>query len=136
MAAGPFNWTAYFTLANELAARHGDEAALRTAISRAYYYVYHLALQRATANSFTLQEGDGGTHKQLWSIFSGSPDPECKRLGDIASRLREKRIRADYKPYFARVGEEVPAVIGDAQDFAARLARLPERLPNPASVRR
>ena len=135
MAAGPFNWIAYFTLANELAARNDDEAALRTAISRAYYYVYHLALQRAQGNNFKIQEGDGGTHQQLWRIFSGSPDPECKRLGHIASRLREKRVRADYNANFARVSEEVPALIGDAQDFANRLANLPPRLPNPASVR-
>ena len=46
MATQPFDWCAYFLLARELAERQ-DEASLRSALSRAYYYIYHLALQRA-----------------------------------------------------------------------------------------
>ena len=37
-------------LAEELGQRT-DEASLRSALSRAYYFVYHLALQRAEANN-------------------------------------------------------------------------------------
>ena len=44
MAAQPFDWIGYFTLADELS-RRADEASLRSAMSRAYYYVYQLALQ-------------------------------------------------------------------------------------------
>ena len=35
-----FEWAAYHTLARELATRSGDEAALRTAVSRAYYAAF------------------------------------------------------------------------------------------------
>ena len=38
----PFDWTEYARLAEELGTRP-DEASLRTAISRAYYSVYHQA---------------------------------------------------------------------------------------------
>ena len=38
----PFDWTEYARLAEELGTR-ADEASLRTAISRAYYSVYHQA---------------------------------------------------------------------------------------------
>lgn len=64
MAAQPFNWNGYFTLANELA-RRADEASRRSAISRAYYYVYHLALGRAATNGFQFIAGEG-SHMQLW----------------------------------------------------------------------
>jgi hypothetical protein len=47
----PFDWFEYLQLADELGER-AEEGALRSAISRAYYYVYHQALERAEANGF------------------------------------------------------------------------------------
>ena len=47
----PFDWSEFLTLADELGKR-ADEASLRSALSRAYYYVYHLALRRAQDNNF------------------------------------------------------------------------------------
>jgi hypothetical protein len=125
----PFDWSQYLTLATELAARN-DEASLRSSISRAYYYVYHLALQRAQKNDFELNLADG-THWQLWAIYSGNPEPDCQRLATIANRLRDKRVKADYKPEFPRISEEVPGVLTDVQEFADVLLRLPDRHPKP-----
>jgi uncharacterized protein (UPF0332 family) len=129
----PFDWSEYLKLADALS-RRSDEASLRSAISRAYYYVYHLALQRAQTNDFKTISGEG-THTQLWRCFSDSPEPDCRRLADIAARLKEKRERADYHDYFIRIQEEVPNLLADAQDFAERLNSLPQRLPNPKSRR-
>ncbi|HXM59650.1 MAG TPA: hypothetical protein VN950_02265 [Terriglobales bacterium] len=134
MSPPPFDWSQYFTLANELAKRP-EESALRSALSRAYYYVYHLALQRAQANGFTALTGEG-KHQQLWRNFKGSPEPDCRKLGEIAGRLKEKRERADYEDNYRRLADEIPQMLADAQDFAARLRRLDPRHPNPTSVRR
>lgn len=134
MDSTPFNWTGYFKLAEELA-RRPDEASLRSAISRAYYYIYHLALTRAEANDFVALSGEA-THSQSWRVFSHSPEPGCMKLAQIASRLKEKRERADYRPYYARLGEDVPEMLADAEEFAARLGRLHPRHPNPKSQRR
>ena len=133
MAPQPFDWSQYFTLSNELAKRQ-EESALRSALSRAYYYVYHLALQRAQANGFTTSSGEG-THKQLWRNFNGSPEPDCQKLAQIAGRLKEKRERADYDDNYKRLADEIPEMLADAQDFALRLQRLNPRHPNPASAR-
>jgi hypothetical protein len=76
------------------------------------------------------------THGQLWRLFGESPELECVNLGQIALRLKEKRERADYKPVYRRIEEEIPQVLADAQDFAARLGRLAARHPNPRSQRR
>lgn len=51
MPAGSFSWSDYLSLAEELG-KSVDEASLRTAVSRIYYYVYHLALSRAESNGF------------------------------------------------------------------------------------
>ncbi len=133
MATQPFDWSGYFKLAEELAKR-GDEAATRSAVSRAYYYVYHLALQRAQANGFRTIPGEG-THKQLWRNYSASPEHDCQKLAEIATRLKEKRERADYQQTYNRIADEIPGVLTDAQNFAERLQRLNIRLPNPTSVR-
>ena len=129
----PFDWTDYLSLAEVLGNRP-DQASARTAISRAYYYVYHLALRRAVDNNFILVRGEAA-HAQLWRLFDGSPEPACQRLGQIARRLRMSRQRADYERHFPRIEEELPLMLTDARDFAAQLGRLPTRLPSPRSVR-
>jgi uncharacterized protein (UPF0332 family) len=129
----PLDWLEYYNLAIELA-RRPEEAYLRTAISRAYYCVYHLGLQRAEANDFTPIRGES-THNQLWRIFKGSPEYACRQLGEIAMRLKEKRERADYRDVFPRVADEVPNVLADTQAFVEGLRRLPARHPDPKSVR-
>jgi len=133
MASQSFDWSEYFKLADELAKRK-DEATLRSALSRAYYYVYHLALSRALNNGFTTRSGEG-THTQMWRNYSGSPEPDCRKLAEIGGRLKEKRERADYNQIYARIDEEIPDMLADAQDFAARLQKLNPRFPNPTSIR-
>jgi predicted secreted protein len=134
MADQPFDWSEYLKLAQELGARN-EEACLRSSRSRAYYYVYNLALRRAEGNGFVVVQGES-THSQLWRLFSQSPEPECVYLGQIALRLKDKREKADYRRVYRRIEEEVPQVLSEAQDFAARLRRLAPRHPNPASIRR
>jgi uncharacterized protein (UPF0332 family) len=134
MASATFNWSQYFRLAGELGSTT-DEAYLRSALSRAYYYVYHMALKRAEANSYKPLPNEG-THSQLWRLFGSSPEPDCQRLAAIALRLKEKRERADYESHYARVADDVPAVLAEAQQFVAMLNRLPARHPNPQSQRR
>src|SRR5437764_113316 len=113
-----FDWSTYLLLAEDLA-KNKDEASLRSAISRAYYYVYHIALTRAEGNAFTPNK-DAPSHKQLWAFFSGSPDPGCQMLAQLGVRLKYKRAQADYHDIFTRISEEVPQMIQDAKDFNAQ----------------
>jgi len=133
MATSPFDWIGYFELARDLAERD-KEACQRSSVSRAYYYVYNIALARAERNGFKVIQGES-THAQLWRLYSASPEAQCSYLGQIALRLKEKRERADYRPLYPRIHEEVKGVLEDAQEFALRLDKLPPRFPNPKSVR-
>lgn len=71
----PFDWDGYLFLAEELALRV-DEAAKRSAISRAYYSVFNLAFARAesTAGSFP---GGESYHNWCWNKFDTTPDALC-----------------------------------------------------------
>jgi uncharacterized protein (UPF0332 family) len=127
MATLPFEWAEYLTLADELSKRT-EESCRRSAMGRAYYYVYHLALARSIANGLVVRSGEG-THTQLWRIFSQSPDPSTRKLGELAKRLKEKRERADYNAYYSRLEEEIPEMLADAKAFATALSALPARFP-------
>ncbi len=133
MVLEPFDWPAFLKLAEELALRP-QESCRRTAISRAYYFIYHLARQRVEANGFVLVAG-GDSHKQVWEKYSASPDFQCKKLGELARHIKLRRQRADYEPHFARVEEETGMILIMARDFAERLKRLPARLPANAAPR-
>jgi len=133
MAAQAFDWAQYHRVANELST-HADECYLRTSISRAYYYIFHLGRQRVVDNGFPLTRGDA--HKQVWEKFSSSPDPQCRKLAEDAKRLKEKRERADYEPFYARIDSDAPVVVGLATQFAAELARLNAALPRNTGVTR
>ena len=130
----PFDWSEYLSLADELSKRT-DEGSLRSAISRAYYYVYHIALRRAEPNGFQPLPGEG-IHAQLWRCFRASPEATCSKLGVIGERLKDRRVKADYDPNYLRITEDVQDVLTDARDFDRRLKALPSRFPNPSSARR
>jgi len=134
MATEPFDWSEYQKLADELA-RRPEESCLRTAIGRAYYYVFHLAKKRVEANGFYIIRG-ADTHKQVWEKYNNSLEFDCKKLGEIANRLKEKRLRADYEEHYARIADDLQIVLTEARDFAARIARLHPRFPVNTGVQR
>lgn len=127
MPRQPFQWSDYFDLADELSKR-GEESCLRTAISPAYYYIYHLARQRILDNHFPIVR-QGDTHKQVWEKFERDPDPNCQKLYSLAKKMHDKRKQADYDIPYPRIDGEFPAIIELAQRFADDLGRLDKRLP-------
>jgi len=133
MGTTPFDWSLYLQVARDLASQ-GKEANLRSSISRAYYYVFNIALQRAQRNQFAPTRGES-THIQLWRLYNQSPEPVCIRLGEIGLRLKLQRERADYASHYSRIADDVPAVLDDAERFGQILADLAPRHPNPSSVR-
>jgi hypothetical protein len=61
---------------------------------------------------------------------------DCKKLGEIANRLKEKCLRADYEEHYARIADDLQIVLTEARDFAARIARLHPRFPVNTGVQR
>jgi hypothetical protein len=133
VAIEQFDWTEFLLLAEELAIRP-EERFLRTAISRAYYFVYHLARQRVVDNGFHIVRG-GDTHKQVWEKFDASPDFACKKLYQMGRKLKDKRQQADYDRIYTRIDGEFPELLILTRRFADELSRLSPCLPANTSQR-
>jgi hypothetical protein len=89
MSSIGFDTAGFLRVARELATRDGDEAALRTAVGRAYYACFLLAL-RVTG---TLRQRD--FHEQVLKDLGQLGHPQlASQLGSLR-RLREV---ADYQP--------------------------------------
>ncbi|MFZ3073879.1 MAG: hypothetical protein WA093_01985 [Minisyncoccales bacterium] len=102
-----FDWNNYLVLAENLLSPKDDgtydEACLRTAVSRAYYAVFHCARDFAiNKNNILLQDiklQKHTEHTSLQEFFSGDTDLRYKQIGADLSRLHKKRVDCDYKNY-------------------------------------
>lgn len=118
----------YLRLAEELAARP-DEAAKRTAISRAYYFVFNIAFARAESAAGRCPV-NAGRHAWCWNQYIQSPDSTCKQLGNDGDRMKRRRVEADYVQLTkVNLNAEVQLMLAEARSFGARLAALPARFP-------
>jgi uncharacterized protein (UPF0332 family) len=124
----PFDWNDFLTLAEELA-RRGDEASKRSAISRAYYAVYHRALARVVQRSGPCPQGQA-SHTWCWSKYQATNDLSCKELGNAGSRMKRRRQAADYNDNIPRLDDQVQDMLEDARKFPADLAGLNARFPS------
>lgn len=90
----PFDWTAYRVVAETLK-ENGDEASHHTAISRAYYYAYHQALNHLAEHHGFQHSEARPAHDQVWREFDhkGMTYQEVRRKGNS---LKQLRVDADY----------------------------------------
>jgi hypothetical protein len=126
----PFDWADYLKLAEELAART-DEASKRSAISRAYYFVFNTAFERAESTAGPCPVV-GGEQSWCWTVYRRSPDPTCRQMGIRGDLMKRKRIDADYKRSTKlNLEAEVRIALLEAHKFQESLAALPARFPRP-----
>jgi uncharacterized protein (UPF0332 family) len=127
MGPPAFDWSHYLTLASQLSS-NADEASQRSSISRAYYCIYHKAVERAVANGHTDQK----SHVKNWNVYSrNSADRDCRKLYNIGTRMKKEREDADYDPNAMRIADRMNIQLNRANSFLARLATLPAGLPRP-----
>jgi hypothetical protein len=125
-----FDWTGFLGLADELALR-AEEAAKRTAISRAYYFAFNLAYARAERTAGP-KPRDKSFHEWCWNKYIQSTDMRCRQIGLSGSRLKSLRVKADYKPNDGpRIADAVARAIADARSISGDLVGLPAHLPQP-----
>jgi hypothetical protein len=108
-------WRDFLVLARELAFREGDESALRTAISRAYYASYCTAGEHVLSRSPGLVAADLSHDRVRWRIF------------DDGMALRAARLQADY--WIPMRGHRMPTQVKDALRRASRLLDALDALP-------
>jgi uncharacterized protein (UPF0332 family) len=86
-----FDWLEYLELAEELASRPNDEAASRTAISRAYYATFHTGREYLMRTGIFLDRSRNA-HRQVQDALR----TQSAEIGQDLEQLHFWRKRADY----------------------------------------
>lgn len=117
-------WSNYLDLAQELVARADDEAAARSAISRAYYAAFGSVRDHLVRRGATVPKA-GPAHAVVWTRFHASADPTHRRIADIGRILRKKRSQADYDETYPHLTLDARRAVALAQRLLSDLAGLP-----------
>lgn len=99
-------------------------AALRSAVSRAYYAVFHAA----TVAQLKLGARRTRSHDVLGSRLQASPDAAVRLLGDRFLSLKARRVESDYRigsPTEVEHPATVGALVDEARELLSMLADLP-----------
>jgi uncharacterized protein (UPF0332 family) len=84
----------FHTLAQQLSLA-ATEAAWRSAVSRAYYAVFHVARQLMEDLGFTVPRADRA-YAYLWLRLANCGDPQVQQAGNALDDLQRDRNWADY----------------------------------------
>jgi hypothetical protein len=126
----PFQWKDFLAVAQRLA-KETDDASRRTAIGRAYYSIFNVALEQAQKvtgdYSFKPQ-----AHAWCWERYSQSTDMACKRLGVLGERMKRERVKADYRAAdIKRIDDDVQRALEGAEVFFETFSKLDPTHPHP-----
>lgn len=119
-----FAWPDYLDLAAELAEWNGNEAAERSAISRAYYPAFGMARGYLRGVGVSLPSGSRA-HVAVWDHFHTTPNPVHRRIADRGRQLRRRRGRADYEDAYPGVSLDASDAVSLARRLLADLLKLP-----------
>ena len=109
-----FDWSQYLVLARDLGTR-SDEAALRSAISRAYYAAYHHAkMYCARKRIQIISSGGNSDHYDLWETFGRKAGITFAKVHASGDRLKRKRVNADYDAEISGLASVVVGAIKDS----------------------
>ena len=90
-----FDWKTFLTLAQILVKQESNDAALRSAISRAYYAAYIVARRHWETDNGPMQIG-ASSHKIIWDGYANRPGVIERRIATDGQTMFTHRKRADY----------------------------------------
>jgi len=103
----------------------GTEAAWRSAVSRAYYAVFHAARELLDDLGFAVPRGDRA-HGHLWLRLSNCGDRQVQDAGREMNDLRRGRNRADYDVNAPLSSFTAAALVADAEQIIKTLDAVAE----------
>jgi uncharacterized protein (UPF0332 family) len=119
--SGVFEWTDFLELAENLAARQNDEAAARTAISRAYYAAFHAGRDYLVRAGIPLDRSRNA-HFQVRDVLR----EESAHIGQDLEQLHFWRKRADYdSPHLLDVTEQANTAVTVAGQTIEAIQAIP-----------
>ena len=118
-----FNWLDYFALSQELL-QHEGEAYQRSAVSRAYYAMFHSARGKLISWWEWHPPEEASDHEYLWETFSKKHDSASQRVGQLGDRLRRARNKVDYADRINNVSDVAEVAMTYAECLKAELDNL------------
>ena len=115
-----FDWSRFLVLAEELGRRRNDAAALRSAISRAYYAAFCSARRRLRQDGLVIPS-TGVAHRLVWNHYNNANAQQWRAIGIAGERLRRARNRADYNDYFPQLASTARISLARARHIIASL---------------
>ncbi len=109
----PFDWKQYLNLADELSHR-SDEAALRSAVSRAYYAAFGAARNYLRRKGEHIPDNEQ-THKVVWESFQ-QRGKTYAAVYQNGNRLKNRRRQADYEDEIKNLAGLAPEALRDAKN--------------------
>ena len=103
----------FLTIARELSS--GNEAALRTSISRAYYAALHQAQITAQKYTFKPNLDSASSHQDVIDFLAGFGERDYKTVAIYLKRARRLRKKADYQLSAPITAQDVQTCIDLAQ---------------------
>jgi hypothetical protein len=116
-----FDYRTFLNIADELGQR-ADQAARRTALTRAYYAILGVAY-RSLPLSDQARIGPGQIHELTWALYSAATAQSSRRVGGIGYRLRMVRRRADYRADLSFSGQDITLALREAHQALDLLDR-------------
>lgn len=109
----PFDWKQYLSFADELSKR-SEEAALRSAVSRAYYAAFCTARNHLRRKGEQIPDSEQ-THKIVWESFQ-QRGKTYAAVYQNGIRLRSRRRQADYEDEIKDISYLVTEAMRDAKN--------------------
>ena len=125
----PFDWRDFLLFAHELR-KEAQESKQRTAIGRAYYYVYNAALIEARKLGYN---PNTPSHKRLWSWYQAhQANADVVALGISGITLQARRTSADYNlASLTSLQQDLQKQLDEAREFEILLAHIANTPPPP-----
>ena len=123
-----FNWQDFLTFAENINFAPNnpgpEEAALRSAVSRAYYAAFHAALEFGVSEGFSSQRS-GEDHFGIRRYFQQYKPNEIRRkIASELQRLYDNRRKADYEKLIRNPSSLVNWSIKSSQVIFNKLEQL------------
>ena len=125
-----FSWLDFLEFAEWIINKcdQDDDAALRSAVSRAYYTAFHSAKSVLNANGIEISDRDS-SHKQVWDAFLNGKNLDWKAVGRKGDEIRVKRTDADYKLKKLNWLPEAEKTIEETKKILATLSKIAQQTP-------
>jgi uncharacterized protein (UPF0332 family) len=131
MSPNPFAWEDYLSIATILLDdTTAPEAALRSAVSRAYYAAFNIARLYLRENGRLKLLAQPNAHRAVWAELRDSNHPIESSLGHVGFRMRSFRNKADYDDSYPRLHHDATFAISAARNLVVQFAELSFRPPN------